>query len=362
MLKNFLRILIGQLRYTIVLVSSISITDSAFSNPVVPSINEVIANIEKQEQMLQNIYVKSIAEVDEALPAKPGNWIKTPKLYDLQAWINGSVDGPFRLEVSRDVVDWKDGVNGEKYSERKYSVSYDGKKIIYILKGAGWPGDIRDPRQAELVSDPTNFRQSAAMKYGAGTVFCPNYWDISKHITLSVHLKAWLSAQKENQKDKPFATVELAEIDGSQIVKVTFGYMDSTEHTWCFDPARGWGMLSYVASDGGKVYMSLVVKKLQQVDAALWYPIVADMTFEPDGADPGIRYRYVANEVKANEPSIEAAIGNLQIIPGTGVTDKIENKVFQVASPDNETSRSIDSALREAIRAATMPSTQPFEN
>ncbi|MBC7784232.1 MAG: hypothetical protein H7144_10360 [Burkholderiales bacterium] len=331
----------------------------ALSAPA-PSIDEVIASVEAAERRLVNIHVTGTATLNESADGR--EWKQTPGSCVVKAWMNALIDGPFRVDVSSEVIKWADAPAGKPpYFESSYAIAYDGRQITRLQKTVGSPGHMKPVRVAEISADVQSMRVSPSCRLANGSAFAINFWSPDTSQTLSEYLRHWIDQQSRHPELQPIAIVEWSRADASREVMVIVGYRGKIEHAWRLDPTRGWAVVGYELRQGESrsLVNRYLVNKLEKVADDLWYPAEADLIQPPPFSgtvDTHTRWRYSASEIVANRPETEQAITSMSLPAGTQVTDKAQNRMYEVAAPDNQTSRAIDALLLSAVRAATQPS------
>jgi len=323
----------------------------------------VIHFIERNERKINEVYVEAETKIDEAVNDGKFQWQDTPKVIAVRGWVNGAIDGPFRLDVDRYVSDWVGGPkDSSPQAEESSGNVYDGQKVTTLQRKSGAVGKTIDPQNASVTGDPLTVKNSPEFLFGFGGQFVENFWNVSKSQSLSAYLQTYLGYQSNNEKFHPIATTVFEKRDGVELVKLSVGYDGHMLEEWWLDPERGYSIVNYIYLMGGPKTPTYKfdVKKFAQPALGIYYPAEVEyIIFSSELNEPVRRFRYHAKEIVVNKPEIKEARSAMTIPVGTSVKDDIEGKIYEVAPANDENSQLLDDLLKDAIRSTTSPTTRP---
>ncbi len=303
-----------------------------------------LAHVRDSERSLVNVHVRGSAKMDKPAQISGGleswKWKPTPCGNDVEAWLNGAIDGPFRLRVSDEISDWLNGPEGaQPYAESSYDVAFDGTRVVQLNLSEGSRGRVVPSTQATVDDKANNYRDGGPSSYGAGGSFTANFYLLGSQQTLSAFIGSYLNAI-EQKLPGAYGYVTRVLFHGQERVCLIVGSERTCEYRFYLDPDRNWVLegYEYRAGSSQELLGSFYVSKFVEAAPGCWYPATAEamlaLKTKVNGVEQmgGVRWRYSGTEIIANNVSIEKAIRELVIPTGTPVNDLIQKKEYISAS------------------------------
>jgi hypothetical protein len=276
---------------------------------------ELVSKIAAQEKKLLNLKVKSELRA-ERRKVGSDQWERTPILLAVTAWYNGLPGGKVRVDVDKEVLEWKDGA--APFSESSYSVAFDGQygRIAYHKEGPA--GDVADYHSGVISPDVPPQLRTKWTSRATGAAFSTFFFHNEESKKFSDALAEAISI--ENSK----VTVNEEVFEGVECTRITYGDPSAGHESFWLDPDRGFALMGYknvnVTKDGRKIVVrSDRVTKLTEAAPGIWFPTEAYHEWAPIASVEGeyeSRMHYVASAATANDSTFDESIFTLTFPPG----------------------------------------------
>jgi len=326
----------------VILISSAAVLQAKESKSILSAkeIRDLAVQIETVEKSLLNIKIQSEAWVERKTSSAPCNpWKKTPIYWSSTAWLDGLPTGKMRVDVNRQVLEWKDGA--APTAEESYSAGFDGQYGRVANHTFGHSGKILPLEKGELTPDaPKNLKIGQA-SYFTGTGFSINFWPVNKGYKLSqvFYLASDTNTAAASKTDELEFTRE--KFQGVDCIKFGPRSQKGGHESYWLDPSRGFALIGYehtsILKDGSeKVKSRIKVNKLKEVAPGVWWPMEAFLERALlDPQKPYERIIYHVTDVIANDPNLDENIYTVPFPKGYMVDDKVTGKKYKVGEEPN---------------------------
>ena len=301
-------------------------------------IKELAKQIKAVENKLHNIKIQSEGYIERRTStAEP--WIKTPIYVSSTAWFDGRPKGKSRIDVHKQVLEWKDGA--APYSESSFSLGFDGQFGRSAIHSTGYSGKTFSHKKGKLTKSQKDLGWSWSDQY-TGIQFTLNYhfsgrqhtfYDIFKH------------GSEANYIDKFPFKFSHEKFEGIKCIKVSTKNPKSKtkQESWWLDPSRGFALLGYkwtgIDKDGNEqLVRSINVTKLKKVARGIWWPMEVSMISSSQGWSdkPWERFIWRASNVVANDPKFNETVFTVPFPEGYLIDDKVAGKKYRVGEKPKE--------------------------
>jgi hypothetical protein len=326
----------------LILISSAATLQAKESESVLSAkeIKDLAAQIETVEKSFLNIKIQSEAWVERKTSSDPcERWQRTPTYWSSTAWLDGHPNGKMRVDVNKQVLEWKDGA--APTAEESYSAGFDGQYGRIARHTFGHSGKILPLKKGELIAGaPTNLN-IGQVNYFTGTDFSINFWSANKGYKLSQIF--YLASDPNTAAASKTDELEFAreEFQGIECIKFGPRSQKGGHESYWLDPSRGFALLGYentgILKDGSeKVKSRIRVNKLKEVAPGVWWPMEASVESGPSKSrEYWERLVYRASDVVANDPNLGESIYTVPFPEGYSIDDKVTGKKYKVGEDPN---------------------------
>jgi hypothetical protein len=323
--------------------ASLGLLATDIASPAAPpddpraGLDALLAETSKTEKRITNMTIESEA-VEEHLIGD--QWIAQPITVALLARFDGTPGGKARFDVSKQVVEWRDGA--APYWESSYSVAYNGKSFTRMNISSGRLGQT-EPEQAAFIVAGRSSLMAGHLHLASGARFHISHWH--PHIgdgldvgcrSLTGYIKDYLAPCQPGD-----VTVQInrEKRDGVAAIRLNLHTRFNFQISWWLDPNRGHNLLAYRQTQFDKqgalreVHEENVVelaKVVDRGDETLWYPTEAYYYFPTDPGETRRRFHYKAKRVVLNDPAFDDAVFEIAIPPGYFVDDRVHKQQFHL--------------------------------
>ena len=291
----------------------------------VMSSQELVSEIRAREKRLLNLQVSSALWVEQR-KSGGSKWERTPVQLSCTAWYDGLTGGKVRVDVDKEVLEWKDGA--APFSESSYSVAFDGQYGRSAFHKEGPLGDMAGYRSGVISPDVPPQLRTKWTSRATGVAFSTFFFYNEESKKFSDVLAEAISS--ENGK----TTISRELLQQANCIRITYGDASAGQESFWLDPDRGFALIGHehvnVTKDGRKlVVASDRVTKLTEAAPGIWFPTEAYHEWTPipsRGETYETRMHYVASAVTANDSTFDESIFTLTFPPGYRIRDKTSRR------------------------------------
>jgi len=306
----------------------------------VENVNALIPAIEAAEEgpFFLNLKVESETWVEtKANLSDPCElWKRTPIYVSCTAWLDGRPRGKARVDVNKEVLEWRDGA--APYAESSYSVGFDGQYGRIVHHTRGHSGKQFRMKEGKLLADsPKQLRDNyLGSCTGARFSFQFFFSDEDKDMGRTFSRLFRASISPAALEAKAFE-VALEEFGGVECIKFGSGEQNwGARISYWLDPARGFALLGHdnisIREDGSeRVSTRIRVTKLKEVAEGVWWPVEVSSVSRPSmPGKPWRRFVYRASNVVANDPNFDESVFTVPFPDGYLIDDKVNGRKYKV--------------------------------
>jgi len=299
----------------------------------IKEIKELAPQIKAAEKSLLNIKIQSEAWIETKTnlsdPCEP--WKRTPIYVSCTAWLDGRPRGKARVDVNKEVLEWRDGA--APYAESSYSVGFDGHYGRLAKHTFGHSGRTHHSKRGKLLADAPKGLRSGSARSFTGTGFSLNFFFSDMDYTFS-DLFRWADDPNTLVTSSFQFTQEV--FQGVQCIKIASKGTKRFQQSWWLDSERGFALLgdkyTSILEDGTERLVSFMkVSKLNEVADGIWWPMEAYAESGPSApGKPYSRTVYRASNVVANDPNFDESVFTVPFPDGYLIDDKVNGRKYTV--------------------------------
>jgi hypothetical protein len=304
----------------------------------VPTVTEVLTQIEAAENTLRNLRVEA-SDRSEMLNPNTGKW-ELQSENTLTAYYTGMPGSKCRADFSHAMSRW---VNGPvPYVNEKTSYAYNGKVGMQLFIGHDDPTGKLEPRRGMLLASRPPM-MVGMVGYASGWQFSLYGCFDEAGIRLSQALRT------KTLFPAPLSVREVS-IASTKAVELACGTSGRFSRRWLFDPSHGWAMIGYYEESAqGKVRQRISVSNLMDAGGGVFYPRDASLEIMDTDEKPVRRTTFQATAVTANDPKFDEDIFTIHWPRGTTVQDSVANVTFVAGETDKELDERISQQVAQAM-------------
>ena len=317
---------------TLLSLSSVLGGENSKSVLSVQELKELAPKIKAAEKKPRNIKIESESWVETKADfydtCEP--WQRTPIYKSSTDWVDGGSEGKERVDVHRDVTEWRNGP--APYGEESYSMSFDGQHGRYIHLAGGPFGQTQPATKGEILPERPN-------RLGHGGYDTGTYWSLpffdGEIYKFSKMFELAIDPNSEAASELEFT---LEEFEGAECIKIRSRLYGVT---YWLDPSHGFALRGKKSTakyqDGHEELVKLVkVTKLKEVAPGIWWPMEIFSVSRPNAiGEPWRLFVYHASNVVANDPNFNDSIFTPAFPKGYRVDDKVAGKTYVVDANSN---------------------------
>jgi len=249
-------------------------------------------------------------------------WQKTPIFKSYTAWVDGELEGKERVDVHKDVTEWRNGP--APYGEESYSMSFDGQHGRYIRYSFGPIGQMHPIEEGQILPEAPKRLGHYAGIYWSLPFFNGELYKFSKIFELASEPNSEVASELEISFDK---------FEGDDCIKIRSKLYNVT---YWLDPSHGFAIRGRKSTTGSQNnYEDLVefvkVTKLKEVSSDVWWPTEVITIAKPyESGKPWRQYIFRASNIVVNDPNFDNRVFTPTFPKGFRVNDKVTGKTYLV--------------------------------
>jgi len=294
---------------SIIFFGHIDISEASDFTRLLSDPNYLINEVRKAEENMNNI----TADIDvwaEERANTNDSWQKNPLIsFSTRVWMDGSPGGKIRIDVNGEKAIWHKN-NESVVLERDYSLSYDGKQGMELLRR-----ESRDGKEYDRMPEGRIFSHKPQQLYSKNLIFASgmrltlNHFFISDECNIFGNSFSGLLTlnQQARLMGEPSYDITMEVYMGIKCIKIrTPLSLKKMTEIWWLDPNRSFLLVGYMHKSirNGIEWIGENIQVMNAVEAApgIWFPVEAICVSEPSFAT-NWKYRkcfYKAKNIQIN--------------------------------------------------------------
>jgi hypothetical protein len=290
----------------------------------IQQVRALLQDMQECEKKLLSLRIE--AELSRETKLAPGaEWEQTRESSECTAWFTGGPKGKVRVDVHKQVSEWKDSNGVVRPMEARFSLAFDGEDGKIVTHALGSQGAMRPEKSCRVVSGRPGNLNSSHIQHLTGARFSTFFFFAAdeQFDSFSGLLKRALSTPGA----APFRYYR-EEFLGVECLKIAAGEVGDNRVTYWLDMSHGFALRGYElinqSPDGREwVVSSIRVTKLKEAAPGIWYPAEAvDETSPRKRGLPFERIVFRAKDIAANASDFSDTVFDTRVPDDYRIVDE----------------------------------------